>query len=69
MFTMFTVFTMFIYTSVIMIKIFTKLLIISGLILAFNACRTKKSTDTKVTKEYEEEKRAEEHEDFYNEHH
>ena len=65
---MFTMFTMFIYIT-IMIKFFIKLLIISGLFIAFNACRSAKNTDTKVKQEHEEEKRQEEYEDFYDEHH
>ena len=65
---MFTLFTLFIYT-VIMIKLFTKILIISGLIIAFNACTSAKNTDTKVKQEHEEEKRQEEFDDLYDEHH
>jgi len=65
---MFTMFTMFIYIT-IMIKFFSKVLVISGLVLAFTACRTTKETETKKVQEEETDVRQEEFDNLYDEHH
>lgn len=68
---MFTMFTMFIYIT-IMIRSFYILLIFSGLCIAFNACSSAKSTkSTKSDKEQEieQEKREEAFDENYDRHH
>lgn len=65
---MFTLFTMFIYIT-IMIKSFYILLIISSLVLVFNSCTSTKSSSNDKNQEHEIEKKQEAFEENYERHH
>lgn len=65
---MFTMFTMFIYIT-IMMKSYIILLIISGLFIAFNACTSIKNPNKKDIQEHEVEKRQEDFDEHYDNNH
>lgn len=65
---MFTMFTMFIYIT-IMIRSFYIILILSGLYIAFNACSSAKSTKSDKEQEMVQEKRQEAFDENYDRHH
>ena len=65
---MFTMFTMFIYIT-IMKRLFYIILIFSCLYISFNACSSAKSTKSDKEQEMEQEKRQEAYDENYDRHH
>lgn len=65
---MFTMFTMFIYIT-IMKRFFYIILIFSGLCIAFNACSSAISTKSDKEQEMVQEKRQEAFDENYDRHH